>query len=186
MSTNVTLICNTTDVSGSFGREFIARRLSDYCPPMRRGTARGVAIGMKREKFAAAVILAVYDLDSAEVARVIRMPVRLVSKWRTEAAFQAEVERLRRACCDELLSRITPGSAPVFTDVPLFSPMLKEDLLTACDRLAAAEDMRIFKLWPIVREFFRLAPTLRPSQQYPPRCGRGDHLPNSRLTAGKS
>lgn len=109
---------------------------------------------MKREKFAAAVILAVYDLDSAEVARVIGMPVRLVSKWRTEAAFQAEVERLRRAFCDELLSRITSGDKPVLTDAPLLSPLLKEELLTACDHLAIEGDMRLFSLWPIIRRLY--------------------------------
>ncbi len=152
MSIIVTYRDIATDITGSFGRQFIARMLAEYNVPVRKGTARGVAIGMKRQKYAAAIILAVYDLDSADVARVAGIPVRLVSKWRTEKLFQTVEDHLRRACCNEVLSCGTnPENIDMFVDVSLFSPLLKEYLLAVCDTMAAEADMRLFYLWPIVR-----------------------------------
>lgn len=80
------------------------------------------------------------------------IPVRLVSKWRTETLFQAVEDCLRRACCNEVLYCGTnPENIAIFTDASLFSPLRKEYLLAVCDSLAAEADTRFFNLWPVVR-----------------------------------
>lgn len=155
MSISVTKSSHATDISPSFGKEFIAQKLADYSEPMRKGTARGAKIGMKRNKYAAAIVLALYDLSSADVSKISSVPVRLISKWRTEPSFTVTIEKLRTEFCHTLVTDYACIQRyDLFDDCKLYCSKLKASIFEECDRLAAAQDDTLHRLWPLARRLF--------------------------------
>ena len=155
MSNDVANSNNATEISATLGRSFIAIKLAGYVEPVRKGASRGTSTGMKRDKFIVALLLAVYNLTSAEVAMVTGTPVRLISKWRTESVFSTISNQL----CSEFFVDVVAAYGKeageiLFQDCRMYSRKMKELLMNECDRMASEQSPELFRLWPLVRCFF--------------------------------
>jgi hypothetical protein len=65
---------------------FINSKAASYVQPSRKGTARGDPVGMKEKKYLA-TLLALTTLRVKDQARELKIPEKLLSKWRTEKPF---------------------------------------------------------------------------------------------------
>lgn len=156
---SVTTFNIATDMPVSLGQAFITRKLSEYVEPVRKGSPRGSIIGMNRCKYAAALALAIYELDSAEVSRIVNVPTRLVSKWRTEPLFIGTTERLRNEFCERIELTAAEGMkvSEVCVDGGLYSATLKNLLIERYERAVTESDtVFVFLCWPMIRNMFRV------------------------------
>ena len=70
--------------------DFIKTRAESYVAPTRKGTPRGEQIGMKTKKYFATLL----ELTSYRVkdqAKLLKVPEKLLGKWRTERGFRWQV-----------------------------------------------------------------------------------------------
>jgi hypothetical protein len=114
---------------------------------------------MNRCKYAAALTLSLYDLNSAEIAQIVNVPVRLVSKWRTEPLFTSTVEQLQIEFYEELEKTVSGKiiAAEICSDAGLYNPTLKKRLFETFERaVAEADSAFVFRCWPIIRSLYRV------------------------------
>lgn len=75
----------------TLAKRYISEMLGKHIEPTRSGKRKGARIGMNRQKYAAALSLAIYELDSGKIGKILDTRSSLVSKWRTEKLFKIQV-----------------------------------------------------------------------------------------------
>jgi hypothetical protein len=70
--------------------DFINNKAASFVEPSRKGTARGEPIGMKQKKYLA-TLFALTSLRVKDQATELKIPEKLLGKWRTEKPFESRV-----------------------------------------------------------------------------------------------
>jgi hypothetical protein len=80
---------------------FISYKLGRYNRPRRAGTPKGQTIGMKSKKYLATLI-ALTSYRVKDQAKLLKIPEKLLGKWRTEKGFKdlIAIHRLELASLD--------------------------------------------------------------------------------------
>lgn len=105
--------------------DFINDKAASYVKPTRKGTARGDPIGMKDKKYVA-TLLALTNIRVKDQATQLKIPEKLLGKWRSERPFQEMVIKH----IDEF-------------DKKIFSPYIVEYVSKEFDRLTEARRLPV-------------------------------------------
>jgi hypothetical protein len=137
----------------TLAKEFVNRKLQEYEEPVRKGKAKGETVGLSRRKFTAALIMAVYAVNTKEVEEVIGTRRGLISKWLTETKFRIQMEELRSEFVDTILQALTNGDPKsAFTDAQHYSADVKNMILGMGDAAAKKGDGEFLtKAWLLLR-----------------------------------
>ncbi len=137
----------------TLAKEFIDRKLQEYVEPVRKGKAKGETVGLSSRKFTAALVMAIYDLGTAEVEEIVGVRRGLISKWHTESNFLRQMEELRSEFALELLSALTRNvSKALYSDAQHYSADLKKIITAICDEAAGRGDGgTLLKIWRLLR-----------------------------------
>jgi hypothetical protein len=140
-------------MQSTLAKEFIARKMTEYVEPIRKGRRRGEAVGLGGTKYAAALVMAVYAMNSKEVEHIIDTRRGLISKWRSEPLFSRQMEEL----CSEFILDVRRTLTGVvrsgaFADAQYFSGNVKNLIVAMCDEEAAKGDGDfLLRAWQLLR-----------------------------------
>jgi hypothetical protein len=68
-------------------RRFILHELASHAEPVRKGKSRGELIGLRREKFFAAILYGVTNLPLKEIAKITAVPYGSLRNWIADEQF---------------------------------------------------------------------------------------------------
>lgn len=75
-------------------KEFISEKLSSYTEPQRKGTPKGDPIGFSKVKYHT-LLLCLDGIKVKDIAAKLHISPNVVSVWRTEDNFKAELSNLK-------------------------------------------------------------------------------------------
>jgi hypothetical protein len=138
----------------TLAKEFIKRKLEECKEPVRKGKAKGEAVGLSRRKYTAVLLMAIYALSTKEVETIIGAKRSLISKWRTETEFKGKIHEINSLLCDQIETvirdELIKGN---FSDIQHYSDILKNKIIMMCDNAAVTGDGNfIVRAWPLLRE----------------------------------
>ena len=133
--------------------DFIKTHAESYVEPSRKGAARGEQIGMKTKKYLA-TLLALTSYRIKDQANLLKIPEKLLGKWRTERPFQEQVI----------------GHMYEF-DEKIFCPHVKRHWEKEFERLTEARDLPIAEYAEFVSNY-----TPEPYEHFGDRSLYGENL----------
>lgn len=141
-------------MSSTLAKEFINRKLQEYNEPVRKGKPKGEAVGLSNRKYTAALVMAIYAMNTQEVEEIIGTKRSLISKWQTEPRFQQQMEAMRSEFCAAVQkSIINNHDEGKFRDASYYSDKIKKMFVLLCDDAAIRDDGDfLLSAWRLLRE----------------------------------
>lgn len=150
---NIVKLCIIFTPMQTIAKEYIQRKLAEYAEPVKKGKARTAAVGMSRPKYTAALVMAIYDLSTAEAEDIINVRRGLISKWRTEPTFRQQMELFQDEFIEGLKIFLAKDAyEDDFDDGRHYSLSIKQKIVALGDDAVKRRDSKLLrKVWQILR-----------------------------------